>query len=56
MHTTQERITRLASGVAVIKVGAATEVDDREEASHRRCSRSSQIRSEEGILPVGVKV
>ena len=50
----QERITRLASGVAVIKVGAATEVEMIEK-KHRIDDALEAVRSalEEGILPGG---
>ena len=52
----QERITRLASGVAVIKVGAATEVEMIEK-KHRIDDALEAVRSaqEEGILPGGGK-
>jgi chaperonin GroEL len=52
----QERITRLASGVAVIKVGAATEVEMIEKR-HRIDDALEAVRSaqEEGILPGGGK-
>ena len=50
----QERITRLASGVAVIKVGAATEVEMFEK-KHRIDDALEAVRSaqEEGIVPGG---
>ena len=50
----QERITRLASGVAVIKVGAATEVEMIEK-KHRIDDALEAVRSaqEEGIVPGG---
>ena len=50
----QERITRLASGVAVIKVGAATEVEMMEK-KHRIDDALEAVRSaqEEGIVPGG---
>jgi chaperonin GroEL len=50
----QERITRLASGVAVIRVGAATEVEMIEK-KHRIDDALEAVRSalEEGILPGG---
>lgn len=50
----QERITRLASGVAVIKVGAATEVEMIEK-KHRIEDALEAIKSaqEEGVLPGG---
>jgi len=53
-HRIQERITRLASGIAVIKVGAATEVEMIEK-KHRiedalEAVRSAQL---EGIVPGG---
>ncbi len=50
----QERITRLASGVAVIKVGAATEVEMFEK-KHRIDDALEAVRSaqEEGIIPGG---
>ncbi|MAG27097.1 chaperonin GroEL [Candidatus Pacearchaeota archaeon] len=50
----QERITRLASGVAIIKVGAPTEVEMIEK-KHRVEDALEAIRSaqEEGILPGG---
>ena len=50
----QERITRLASGVAIIKVGAATEVEMIEK-KHRIEDALEAIKSaqEEGILPGG---
>ncbi len=50
----QERITRLASGVAVIKVGAATEVEMLEK-KHRIDDALEAVRSaqEEGIVPGG---
>jgi chaperonin GroEL len=50
----QERITRLASGVAVIKVGAATEVEMMEK-KHRIDDALEAVRSaqEEGIIPGG---
>ena len=50
----QERITRLASGVAIIKVGAATEVEMIEKR-HRIEDALEAIKSaqEEGILPGG---
>jgi len=50
----QERITRLASGVAIIKVGAPTEVEMIEK-KHRIEDALEAIRSaqEEGILPGG---
>ena len=50
----QERITRLASGVAVIKVGAATEIEMIEK-KHRIDDALEAVRSaqEEGIIPGG---
>jgi len=50
----QERVTRLASGVAVIKVGAATEVEMYEK-KHRIDDALEAVRSaqEEGIVPGG---
>jgi chaperonin GroEL len=50
----QERITRLASGVAVIRVGAATEVEMMEK-KHRIDDALEAVRSaqEEGIIPGG---
>ena len=50
----QDRITRLASGVAVIKVGAATEVEMIEKR-HRIDDALEAVRSaqEEGIIPGG---
>ena len=50
----QERITRLASGVAVIKVGAATEVEMIEKR-HRIDDALEAVRSaqEEGVVPGG---
>ena len=50
----QERITRLASGVAVIKVGAATEIEMMEK-KHRINDALEAVRSaqEEGIIPGG---
>ena len=50
----QERITRLASGIAVIKVGAATEVEMIEK-KHRIDDALEAVRSaqEEGIVPGG---
>ena len=50
----QERITRLASGVAVIRVGAATEIEMTEK-KHRIDDALEAVRSalEEGILPGG---
>jgi chaperonin GroEL len=50
----QERITRLASGVAVIKVGAATEIEMMEK-KHRIDDALEAVRSaqEEGIIPGG---
>ena len=50
----QERITRLASGVAVIKVGAATEVEMMEK-KHRIDDALEAVRSaqQEGIIPGG---
>jgi len=50
----QERITRLASGVAVIRIGAATEVEMIEK-KHRIEDALEAIKSaqEEGILPGG---
>ena len=50
----QERITRLASGVAVIRVGAATEVE-MVEKKHRIDDALEAVRSaqEEGIVPGG---
>ena len=50
----QERITRLASGVAVIKVGAATEVEMMEK-KHRIDDALEAVRSaqEDGIIPGG---
>jgi len=50
----QERITRLASGVAIIRVGAATEVEMTEK-KHRIDDALEAVRSalEEGILPGG---
>ena len=50
----QERITRLASGVAVIRVGAATEVEMIEKR-HRIDDASEAVRSaqEEGIITGG---
>ena len=50
----QERITRLASGVAVIRVGAATEVEMIEK-KHRIDDALEAVRSaqEEGIVPGG---
>jgi len=53
-HRMQERITRLASGVAIIKVGAPTEVEMIEK-KHRIEDALEAIKSaqEEGILPGG---
>jgi len=50
----QERITRLASGVAVIRVGAATEIEMIEK-KHRIDDALEAVRSaqEEGIVPGG---
>ena len=50
----QERITRLASGVAIIRVGAATEIEMTEK-KHRIDDALEAVRSalEEGILPGG---
>ena len=50
----QERITRLASGIAVIRVGAATEIEMIEK-KHRIDDALEAVRSalEEGILPGG---
>ena len=50
----QERVTRLASGVAVIKVGAATEIEMIEKR-HRIDDALEAVRSaqEEGIIPGG---
>jgi chaperonin GroEL len=50
----QERITRLASGVAIIKVGAATEIEMMEK-KHRIDDALEAVRSaqEEGIIPGG---
>jgi chaperonin GroEL len=50
----QERVTRLASGVAVIRVGAATEVEMIEK-KHRIDDALEAVRSaqEEGIVPGG---
>ena len=50
----QERITRLASGVAVIKVGAATEIEMMEK-KHRIDDALEAVRSaqQEGIIPGG---
>ena len=50
----QERVTRLASGVAVIRVGAATEIEMTEK-KHRIDDALEAVRSalEEGILPGG---
>ena len=50
----QERITRLASGIAVIRVGAATEVEMIEK-KHRIDDALEAVRSaqEEGIVPGG---
>ena len=50
----QERITRLASGVAIIRVGAATEVEMIEK-KHRIDDALEAVRSaqEEGIVPGG---
>ena len=50
----QERVTRLASGVAVIKVGAATEIEMYEK-KHRIDDALEAVRSaqEEGIVPGG---
>ena len=50
----QERITRLASGVAVIRVGAATEVEMIEK-KHRIDDALEAVRSaqEEGVVPGG---
>tara|TARA_R110000851_G_scaffold21909_4_gene65282 strand:+ start:246 stop:1814 length:1569 start_codon:yes stop_codon:yes gene_type:complete len=50
----QERITRLASGVAVIKVGAPTEIEMMEK-KHRIDDALEAVRSaqEEGIIPGG---
>ena len=50
----QERITRLASGVAIIRVGAATEVEMMEK-KHRIDDALEAVRSaqEEGIIPGG---
>ena len=50
----QERITRLASGIAIIRVGAATEVEMIEK-KHRIDDALEAVRSalEEGILPGG---
>ena len=47
----QERITRLASGVAIIRVGAATEIEMTEK-KHRIDDALEAVRSE-GILPGG---
>ena len=54
MRTIAERITRLASGVAVIKVGAQTEVEMIEKR-HRIDDALEAVRSaqEEGIVPGG---
>ena len=50
----QERVTRLASGVAIIKVGAATEIEMIEKR-HRIDDALEAVRSaqEEGIVPGG---
>ena len=50
----QERVTRLASGVAVIKVGAATQIEMIEK-KHRIEDAVEAVRSaqEEGIVPGG---
>ena len=50
----QERITRLASGIAVIRVGAATEIEMIEK-KHRIDDALEAVRSaqEEGIVPGG---
>ena len=45
---------KLSSGVAVIKVGATTEVELKEEASHRGCGPVDQSAVEEGIVPGGL--
>ena len=49
----QERVAKLAGGVAVIKVGAATEVEMKEKrtASTTRCTRRAP-RSKKGLCPV----
>jgi chaperonin GroEL len=53
-HRIQDRITRLASGVAIIKVGGATEVD-MIERKHRIEDALAAVKSaqEEGVLPGG---
>ena len=38
----QERLAKLAGGVAVIRVGAATERDERSKTSYGRCSGSNK--------------
>ena len=50
----QERITRLASGVAIIRVGAATEVEMTEKR-HRVEDALEAVRSAqmEGVVPGG---
>jgi chaperonin GroEL len=48
----QERLAKLAGGVAVIKVGAATEVEMKEKKARRgRCMQRAAV--EEGIVPGG---
>ena len=51
----QERLAKLAGGVAVINVGAATEIGNEGEESSRRRRSSTRLRAaaEEGIVPGG---
>ena len=47
----QERLAKLVGGVAVIKVGAATETDEREESSRRGCSTRRVLRLRKASFP-----
>ena len=47
----QERITRLASGVAVIKVGAATEIEMMEKKHRIAMRRAKKMMREQNIPP-----
>ena len=51
----QERVTRLASGVAIIRVGAATEIEMMEK-KHRIDDALEAVRAAQrpGLFPVGV--
>ena len=49
----QERLARLAGGVAVIKVGAATEVELKEKHRIEDAVQSTKAAVEEGVVPGG---